>query len=88
MSHNATAPAAGAIVAHYRAKGYRKAELRRVVARHVRLLRPLDPDVAEQLEDAYMGDTARERRNAEQRACRAAWAKRRARAGAIGAGRS
>jgi hypothetical protein len=41
---------AQSIVAHYRAKGLRGVELRNAIDRHARMLRPLDPGMAEALE--------------------------------------
>lgn len=69
MPSNVTKPQAAAIVDHYRAKGYRKQELRRVIERHVRLLSVLDPGASDELEQAVLADTARERARAERRAC-------------------
>jgi hypothetical protein len=42
---------AQSIVAHYRAKGLTGPELRAAIARHARLLEPLDPGMADALED-------------------------------------
>ena len=77
-SRNTTEVGSAGIVAHYRAKGYQKAELRRMVERHVRLLRPLDPEAAEYLEGAVLADDARERLRRQTNEYRRAFARRRA----------